>query len=117
MIEPDDPGLVELRDALVEELGGAADVSGAIDLTDRVYLGRVVQDQVPPIVTAHCIWWYGSWRLANQGPSLAMAEAMRLLAQSWLDQPDRRQEIDGAIRAKARDAIGEDPAPLLELAV
>lgn len=74
---PEDPHLATLRDALVTQLGGSADCTGALTLVDHVYLGRLVGGKVPPVITANCVWWYGYWRGANNGPSTAMAYAMQ----------------------------------------
>lgn len=86
---PEDPNIATLRDALVGQLGGSADDTGALALVDHVYLGRLVDGKVPPVITASCVGWYGYGRGANDGPSTAMAHAMPDLAKSWLDSPAR----------------------------
>lgn len=113
----DDPQLVALRDSLVTQVGGSADSIGALTLVDRVYLGRLMQGKVPPVITAHCVWWYGYWRGANNGPSAAMSAAMQGLAESWLANPDQRSVIDERIIAEARAVVGDDPPELVDQAV
>ena len=107
-----DPELVQLRDELVAQLGGSADAVGAMNVTDRVYLGRLVQGMVPPVVTAGCLWWYGHWRASCSGPSLDLAAAMIRLAQTWNDRPDQRTRLDDAIRELAQRAIDADSLDL-----
>lgn len=91
-----DPRLEKLRDELVARLGGSADGVGAITLTDRVYLGRLVQGEVPPVIGAECVGWYGAWR-DHAGPSREMAATMTELAQTWVNQPLRRDDLDKAM--------------------
>ena len=113
----DGPHLAALRDSLVTEDGGSADLRGALTLVDRVYLGRLMQGKVPPVITANCVWWYGYWRSANSGPSSAMADAMQNLAESWLSNPDQRGLIDERIMVEARAVVGDDPPELIDEAV
>lgn len=111
---PEDPNLATLRDALVTRLGGSADCTGALTLVDHIYLSRVVNGKVAPVITANCVWWYGHWRSANGGPSMRLADAMQQLAGSWLDNPDRRDIIDRRIIAEARAVVGNDPPELAD---
>ena len=59
---PDDPALPTLRDDLMIALGATPDTSGAMTVVDRVYADRLLRGQVPPIITASCLAWYGNWR-------------------------------------------------------
>lgn len=111
-----DPRLVQLRDELVARLGGSADGIGAITLTDRVYLGRLVQGEVPPVVGAGCVEWYGAWR-DYAGPSREMAATMAELAQTWVDQPSQRNELDKAIIDLARRTVDASAYDLISLPV
>ncbi len=115
--QSDDPQLAALRDLLVTQVGGSADTVGALTLVDRVYLGRLMQGAVPPIITAQCVRWYGYWRSANNGPSAAMANAVQGLAESWLNNPDQRSVINERIIAEARAVVGDDPPELVDQAV
>lgn len=110
--EPEDPKLALLRDELVARFGGAADGVGALTVTDRVYLGRLVHDLVPPIIAAGCICWYGAWR-ADRGPSLDMAAAMSRLRQNWCDLPGDRGRIDDELRVIAGGVVGDNPTDLV----
>lgn len=71
-----------------------------------------MQAQVPPIITAECICWYGAWR-SDREPSLEMAEAMRRLAQTWREAPDLRRTIDDEIRVVAHGTVGDHPPDLV----
>jgi len=110
-----DPVLEHLRDELVVRLGGSADGFGAITLTDRVYLGRLVRGVVPAVVGARCVGWYGAWRA--HGPSLAMATAMDELMQTWIDQPMRRDHLDEVIVSLARRTVDTDAFDLISVPV
>lgn len=114
--DDDDAALVHLRDELVARLGGSADGVGAIRLTDRVYLGRLVQGHVPPIVGVGCVGWYGHWR-SHAGPSLDTATALAELWHRWIDQPSQRGQTDAAILDLARRAVGADISDLISAPV
>jgi len=115
-ISESDPRLEQLRDELVARLGGSADGIGAITLTDRVYLGRIVQGVVPPVVGAACVEWYGAWR-EHAGPSREMAASMIELAQTWVCQPSQRNDVDEAMIDLARRTVDIDALDLISLPV
>lgn len=116
-LEADDPELPGWRDQLVALLGGSADVDGALNLVDRVYAGRQVDRQVPPVVTAGCISWYGYWRSTNGGPSLREAESMQTAGTAWVDHPTDRSTIDATIDHLARQLAGDNPRALTDVNV
>ncbi len=113
----DDPTLPLLRDELVAQLGGTADATGALTVIDRVYAGRLLRHQVPPIIAARCLAWYGYWRSDNGGPSLAAAEALSHAADAWVAQPSRRPELDTEIIATAQLLAGAQLIALEDVAV
>lgn len=106
--DPDDPVLSLLRDELIADLGGSADCTGALTVVDRVYASRLVRHQVPPIITARCIAWYGHWRSCNAGPALETAQALAQCANAWTVGPEWRTELDAEILTHAR-ALAGDP--------
>lgn len=114
---PRSPTLVALRDQLVEQLGGSADTTGALTLTDRVHLGRLMHGKVPPIIAAFCVAWYGHWRATNRGPHLAEAAALKGLADDWLEQPGERRIIERRIVAEAQQLVGTAPTELIDVSV
>ncbi|MFT4167153.1 MAG: hypothetical protein QM650_18095 [Microlunatus sp.] len=104
--DEDDPTLQRLCDRLVTRLGGTADVNGALTLVDRVYAGRLLRRQVPPIVTASCVAWHGHWRSTNGGPFLGVAEELRRAMENWIADPRQRPDLDVQIIAGARQLAG-----------
>ena len=111
--DPDDPELTVLRDELIAILGGTPDVGGALKIVDRVYTSRLLRDQVPPVVTASCVAWYGHWRNSNAGPALDTAQALQRSVTAWTTQPHQRTDIETQIVAHARLLAG-DPLVALE---
>ena len=93
-------------------LGGSADTSGALRVVDDVYTGRLVRQEVPPIVTAACLCWYGHWRSQNGGPSLTMADALHRAVQVWTTRPASRGSVDAQITALAHQYAGDHPTAL-----
>ena len=98
---------------LIATLGGTPDVSGALRVVDRVYTGRLLRHQVPPVITASCVAWYGHWRNSNAGPALDTAQALQHSVTTWTTQPHRRTDIDIQIVAHARH-LAADPLVALE---
>ncbi|GAA3552288.1 hypothetical protein GCM10022197_04100 [Microlunatus spumicola] len=107
-----DPALLLLRDELVVELGGTADTTGALTLLDRVYARRLLRRQVPPVVAASCLAWYGHWRRSSGGPSLDVARDLLHAVESWKADPSRRSDYDAQIIDSARELSGGDPTAL-----
>lgn len=111
--DPDDPELAVLRDELIASLGGTPDVSGALRVVDLVYTSRLLRHQVPPVVTASCLAWYGHWRNSNAGPAIDTAQALQQSVTAWTTQPPQRTDIDMQIVAHARH-LASDPLVALE---
>lgn len=110
----EDPALLELRDELIAGLGGSSDGIGALTVVDAVYTGRLLRGQVPPIITASCISWYGYWRSCFAGPALETAEALARCADAWTEHRDQRAALDVEILALAGQ-LGGDPQVALEV--
>ena len=107
----DDPALLGLRKQLMGELGVTADVTGALTLLDRVYAGRLLRGQVPPIITASCLAWYGHWRHTNTWPAVATADDWVSLVEAWISSPEERPAVDARILAHAEQlAVHIEPA-------
>ena len=110
---PDDPALLTMRDNLMIALGATPDAHGAMSVVDRVYADRLLRHQVPPVITASCLAWYGNWR---DGAEIT-EEAMRL-SDTWAAHPDQRATIDTQIIDLAKKIAGQPlPIPLEERAV
>lgn len=112
---PDDERLATLRDQLVARLGGSPDRRGALAVVDHVYLGRTVAGLVAPILAAQCVQWYGHWRSPDE--SAANTTALRDLTRAWIDEPERRPEVDERIIVVARAVVGWDPPQLADAPV
>ena len=111
--QPDDPALPTLRDNVMTALGATPDDHGAVSVVDRVYADRLLRHQVPPVITASCLAWYGNWR---DGAEIT-EEAMRL-SDTWAARPDQRATIDSQIIELAKKIAGQPlPTPLEERAV
>lgn len=113
----DDPQLQRWRDELVAGLGGTADVTGALRLTDRIYAGRLLRDQVPPIVTASCLLWPGHWRAGDGGPSVAAARVLHEAVAAWTAHPGQRAGLDARIVSEASTLAGDHSVALEDLSV
>ncbi len=112
---PDDPALPTLRDNVMIALGATPDAHGAMSVVDRVYADRLLRHQVPPVITASCLAWYGNWRDGTR-PEIT-EEAMRL-SDTWAAHPDQRATIDTQIIELAKKIAGQPlPIPLEERAV
>jgi hypothetical protein len=114
--DPDDPVLHLLRDDLIARLGGTADVTGALTVVDRVYASRLLRHQVPPIITASCVTWYGHWRTSNAGPALDTAEALQGCVAAWTAHSHQRADLDVQIVAHARHLAPAPQVAIEELA-
>lgn len=106
--EVDDPALPLLRDQLLAQFGVTPDATGALTVLDRVYAGRLLRRQVPPIISACCVSWYGHWRRSNGGPSSRVAEALRPLVETWISEPSQRSDCDAKIITLAQELAGTD---------
>jgi len=114
--DPDDEQtLGDLRDELVDRLGGSADRLGALRLCDQVHLSRLVRGEVPAVVAASCVAWYSAYRSPADPHAGALADLRRLLDR-WLAEPAARADVDRVITACAVDLVGADPLDLLVVA-
>jgi hypothetical protein len=114
---PDEPALLRLRDDLLVGLGTTADVTGALTLLDRVYTGRLLRGQVPPIVTASCLTGYSHWRHTNNGHSLSAAHDLAQLVEEWIARPEGRHTVEAKILAYAEQLAVHTNRPLEDQAV
>ena len=106
---PDDPTLPVLRDNVLTALGATPDGRGAMSVVDRVYADRLLRGQVPPVITARCLAWYGNWRNGTAGTKIT-EEAMRL-ADAWAAHPDQRPTLDAQI-VELATRISRRPYPV-----
>lgn len=109
---PDDPALPTLRDNVLKALGATPDHLGAMSVVDRVYADRLLRGQVPPVITASCLAWYGNWRDGAAGAEIT-EEAMRL-ADAWAAHPDQRSAVDARIVGLATRISGRPHSVPLE---
>ena len=82
-----------------------------------VYVRRLLRHQVPAVVTASCVAWYGHWRTGNGLPSMTVAEELQQLVEVWITRPRQRSECEAAILAAAHQLAGNDLAALEDFAV
>jgi hypothetical protein len=103
---PDDPQLPTLRDDLMVALGATPDAGGAVRLVDRLYADRLLRHQVPPVITAGCLAWYGHWRDSSVTIGAEITKAATRYADDWITHADQRPTIDAEIVELAEGIAG-----------
>lgn len=111
--EATEDALDPLRDRLVTQISGLDPRKGAIVVADQVHLRRLVRGDVPPIVSAGCLSWYGSYR-QPEDPDADEIAALLEFEQAWLDFPKRRARLDEQMMAIAVGVVGERPTSLID---
>ena len=103
------PNMTILETADATEVESVLDVAHAVD--GPVYI-RMLRGEVPPIVTASCLAWYGQWRRNNGGPSLAIGNELSRLVKGWLALREERPGIDAQIIGHAEQLAEGTAGPL-----
>ena len=112
---PDDRELPTLRDNVMVALGATPDARGAVSVVDRIYADRLLRHQVPPVITASCLAWYGHWRDTSSTTGSAITNAATRYADNWIAHPDQRPTIEAQIVELAQSiAVHPHPVPLEE---
>lgn len=115
--QPDDPELTSLRDDVMVALGATPDGKGAISVVDRVYADRLLRGEVPPVITASCLAWYGNWRDGGVSARRKITKRATQCVDDWVAHPDERPDIEARIVVLAREIAGTPhPVPLEEQA-
>lgn len=105
-----------LRNRLIKQLSGRADLMGAVSLADRIHLGRLVRGDVPAIVAVGCLQWYASYR-SEADPNARAIASLSQLHDTWLRNSQLRPRLDQAIRFQATSVVGENPENLLDAVI
>lgn len=101
--DPDDRRLLQhLRGNLIEKLAGESGRSGAIRLADQIHLGRMRRSDVPVIVAAVCVIWYGSYRRESD-PYATTAAKLFELYREWEVSVSDRPRIEAEMRLATGD--------------
>lgn len=111
---PDDSTLPALRDDVMIALGATPDARGAISVVDRIHADRLLRHQVPPVIAARCLAWYGWWRDSSTTTGSEITKAAMRYAEDWTAHPDRRPTVDAQIIELARRIAGRPQADPLE---
>lgn len=111
-----DEELISLRDQLVRRLGGRPARPGAISLADQVHLARLVRGDVPEVVAAGCLAWYGACR-GHDDPHTRVVGVLQNLYDVWAQRSSDRPGIEEAMKTEARSVVGDRPGDLLDATV
>lgn len=85
-------------------------------MADQVHLARLVRGDVPEIVAAGCLAWYGAWRSHND-PHTREVNVLQELYDAWVQRAGDRRELEEAMKAEARSVVGDQPGDLLDATV
>ena len=115
--DPSSGGPLEgLRDQLVKTLVPTTGRVGALMLADRVHLSRLVLDEVPPVIAAACVCWYGAYRDAED-PYDHQVSLLHDLYKTWLDLSTERPRTEQLMREAAWQVVGDRPQNLIDRSV
>lgn len=85
-------------------------------LADRVHLSRLVLDEVPPVIAAACVCWYGAYRDVED-PYEHQVALLHVLYKTWLDLSAERPRTEQLMREAAWQVVGDRPQNLIDRSV